>query len=149
MFQIMDISNKKPHVLCHVIADVDQRNSWTKVWFRCGDVVFWFARIVSLGDIYILTQWLLNSNFVELNLFFLFVIFNANSSLLSNHSSYVLVRRVSRFKLGLENLTLKTSCKAVIKVRNTLLALLLKKEQRAAYSFRIRPAILSDHQLFL
>ena len=83
---------------------------------------------MSLGDIYILTQWLLNSNFVELNLFFLFVIFNANSSLLSNHSSYVLVRRVSRFKLGLENLTLKTSCKAVIKVRNTLLALLLKKE---------------------
>ena len=78
-----------------------------------------------------------------------FVIFNANSSLLSNHSSYVLLRRVSRFKLGSEYLTLKTSCKAVIKGRNTLLALVLRKEQRVAYSFRIRPAILSEHKLFL
>ena len=124
----MNINNKKRHVLCHVIAGVDLRNNWTRVWFRCGDVVFWFARIVSFSDIYILTQWLLNSIIVGLNLFFLFVIFKANSSLLSNHSSFVLLRRVSRFKLGLENLTLKTSCKAVIKGRNTLLALLLKKE---------------------
>ena len=124
----MNINNKKRHVLCHVIAGVDLRNNWTRVWFRCGDVVFWFARIVSFSDIYILTQWLLNSIIVGLNLFFLFVIFKANSSLLSNHPSYVLLRRVSRFKLGLENLTLKTSCKAVIKGRNTLLALLLKKE---------------------
>ena len=116
---------------------------------HCGDVVFWFARIVSLSDIYILTQWLLNSIIVGLNLFFLFVIFKANSSLLSNHSSYVLLRRVSRFKLGSEYLTLKTSGKAVIKGRNTLLALVLRKEQRVAYSFRIRPAILSEHKLFL
>ena len=116
---------------------------------HCGDVVFWFARIVSLSDIYILTQWLLNSIIVGLNLFFLFVIFKANSSLLSNHSSYVLLRRVSRFKLGSEYLTLKTSCEAVIKGRNTLLALVLRKEQRVAYSFRIRPAILSEHKLFL
>ena len=116
---------------------------------HCGDVVFWFARIVSLSDIYILTQWLLNSIIVGLNLFFLFVIFKANSSLLSNHSSYVLLRRVSRFKLGSEYLTLKTSCEAVIKGRNTLLALVLRKEQRVAYSFRIRPAILSEYKLFL
>ena len=135
--------------MCHVIAGVDLRNNWTRVWFRCGDVVFWFARIVSFSDIYILTQWLLNSIIVGLNLFFLFVIFKANSSLLSNHSSYVLLRRVSRFKLGSEYLTLKTSCKAVIKGRNTLLALVLRKEQRVAYSFRIRPAILSEHKLFL
>lgn len=112
-------------------------------------MVFWLARIVSFSDIYILTQWLLNSIIVGLNLFFLFVIFNANSSLLNNHSSYVLLRRVSRFKLGSEYLTLKTSCKAVIKGRNTLLALVLRKEQRVAYSFRIRPAILSEHKLFL
>lgn len=103
----MNINNKKRHVLCHVIAGVDLRNSWTRVWFRCGDVVFWFARIVSFSDIYILTQWLLNSIIVGLNLFLLFVIFKANSSLLSNHSSYVLLRRVSRFKLGSEYLTLK------------------------------------------
>lgn len=112
-------------------------------------MVFWFARIVSFSDIYILTQWLLNSIIVGLNLFFLFVIFKANSSLLSNHSSYVLLRRVSRFKLGSEYLALKTSGKAVIKGRNTLLALVLRKEQRVAYSFRIRPAILSEHKLFL
>lgn len=61
----------------------------------------------------------------------------------------MLLRRVSRFKLGSEYLTLKTSGKAVIKGRNTLLALVLRKEQRVAYSFRIRPAILSEHKLFL